>query len=85
MAEKFDCTFIEKRINQFIESDCKEYIFKSLTPADFEKYVQSAIKFRESPDVSLSTEVKRNLGEVVSFEYGFNRNQLEISFFKKVC
>lgn len=82
-AAKFQCSFIEERINAFVDTRCREYI-DTLSQAKFEEFVSSALKRRQAPDVSLGDEVKRNVDEICSFDYCFDRLKREIAQLKQV-
>src|SRR5690625_2856295 len=59
-AEKFQCSFVEERIAEFVDKTCREYVQQQLTADKFSEFVSSAIKRKQAPDVSLEHEVKRN-------------------------
>ena len=63
---------IEAFLNQF-------YInLESMTANELQTRVQSLIKLKQVPDVSLDEEVSRNWNEILSEEYLFDRLQQEV-------
>ncbi|KAH9410353.1 Nrd1 complex RNA-binding subunit [Tyrophagus putrescentiae] len=82
-ANKFQCSFMEERIMAFVDTSCREHL-ATLSQAKFEEFVSSALKRRQAPDVSLGKEVKRNMDEICSFDYCFDRLKREIAQLKKI-
>ena len=83
-ADKFDCSYIEGRIEQFVNKTCYKHIMEKLSQNKFEEFVSSAIKHKEAPDVKLESEVSRHADEINSFDYCFDRMRREIEVLKKV-
>jgi len=50
-----------------------------MTESELETRVQSLIKLKQLPDVSLDEEVSRNWNEVLNEEYLFDRLQREVN------
>lgn len=51
---------------------------EAMTENDLNTRVQSLIKLKQVPDVSLDEEVSRNWNEILSEEYLFDRLQQEV-------
>ena len=63
---------IEAFLNQFNQN------LESMTENELQTRVQSLIKLKQVPDVSLDEEVSRNWNEILSEEYLFDRFQQEV-------
>lgn len=63
---------IEAFLNQFNQN------LESMTENELQTRVQSLIKLKQVPDVSLDEEVSRNWNEILSEEYLFDRLQQEV-------
>ena len=63
---------IEAFLNQFNQT------LESMTENELQTRVQSLIKLKQVPDVSLDEEVSRNWNEILSEEYLFDRLQQEV-------
>ena len=51
---------------------------ETMTESELQTRVQSLIKLKQVPDVSLDEEVSRNWNEILSEEYLFDRLQQEV-------
>ena len=49
-----------------------------ITESELQTRVESLIKLKQLPDVSLEEEVSRNWNEILSEEYPFNRLEQEV-------
>ena len=67
---------MDERIEEFL---CLfDSRLESITEAELETRVQSLIKLKQVPDVSLDEEVSRNWNEILSEEYLFDRLSQEV-------
>ena len=55
-----------------------ENTLNDITESDLQTRVESLIKLKQLPDVSLEEEVTRNWSEIISEEYVFNRLEQEV-------
>lgn len=69
---------IEAFLNQFNTN------LESMTETDLQTRVQSLIKLKQVPDVSLDEEVSRNWNEILSEEYQFDRLQQEVRWLHNI-
>lgn len=75
-ADKFSASHVDERIEAFLNQF--NLNLKAMTEDDLQTRVQSLIKLKQVPDVSLDEEVSRNWNEILSEEYLFDRLQQEI-------
>ena len=57
---------------------CRDYLENQMTDEKYENYLESLINRKREKDVSLDEEVARNMGEITSFNYYFERREKEI-------
>lgn len=81
----FDCdilysaSHVDERIEEFLNQF--RHNLESMTESELQTRVQSLIKLKKVPDVSLDEEVSRNWNEVLNEEYLFDRLQQEVRLF----
>jgi len=75
-ADKFSASFVDERIENFLVEF--ENNLNDITESDLQTRVESLIKLKQLPDVSLEEEVTRNWSEIISEEYVFNRLEQEV-------
>lgn len=69
---------VDARIEDFLRQfDAR---LRDMTGDELQTRVQSLIKLKQLPDVSLDEEVARNWNEILGEEYLFNRLQQEVWF-----
>ena len=72
----FSATHVDDRIENFLNQFRSN--IEAMTENDLNTRVQSLIKLKQVPDVSLDEEVSRNWNEILSEEYLFDRLQQEV-------
>lgn len=70
---------VDERIEEFLRQFDER--LAAVTEAELEARVQSLIKLKQVPDVSLDEEVSRNWNEILSEEYLFDRLSKEVPGF----
>ena len=72
----FSASHVDERIEEFL----RQFAIRLdvMTESELETRVQSLIKLKQLPDVSLDEEVSRNWNEVLNEEYLFDRLQREV-------
>lgn len=79
-AEKFTCSYVDEQIELFLSMFAKK--IAELTQEEFATQVSSLVKQKSCSDLYLQEESDRYWGEIVSFDYLFDRLQREIDFLK---
>lgn len=72
----YSASHVDERIEAFLNQF--NLNLKAMTEDDLQTRVQSLIKLKQVPDVSLDEEVSRNWNEILSEEYLFDRLQQEV-------
>lgn len=73
---------VEQKIEEFRR---KFHTFLSdMKEEDFELIKNSLIKLKQSADTELVEEVDRNWGEIISEEYIFDRNKIQVEYLRKI-
>lgn len=73
----YSASHVDERIEAFLNQF--NLNLKAMTEDDLQTRVQSLIKLKQVPDVSLDEEVSRNWNEILSEEYLFDRLQQEVN------
>ncbi|KAH9521126.1 Nrd1 complex RNA-binding subunit [Dermatophagoides farinae] len=76
-ADKFDCSFLDKRIREFLENYCKKFIHETLNEEKFHEYVTAAITEKLAPYLNLDDETTKHLTEIIIYDYCFDRAKKE--------
>lgn len=79
-AEKFTSSYVDEQIELFLSMFAKK--ISELTQEEFATQVSSLIKQKSCSDLYLQEEADRHWGEIVSFDYLFDRLQREIDFLR---
>lgn len=66
-----DPVYIESRIESFLTTRIQDLLFKTMTPQDFERQVQSLIEKKLKKDMKLKEETGRYWGQITSGYYDF--------------
>lgn len=69
---------VDERIEEFLRQFDSR--LSAMTEEELATRVQSLVKLKQLPDVSLDEEVSRNWNEILSEEYIFDRLNQEVSF-----
>ena len=69
-------SFVNERIENFLSQF--ERNLNDISESELQTRVESLIKLKQSPDVSLEEEVSRNWNEILSEEYLFDRLKQEV-------
>ena len=77
----FSASHVDERIEEFLNQFSVR--LDGMTESELETRVQSLIKLKQLPDVSLDEEVSRNWNEVLNEEYLFDRLQREVTLHKR--
>ena len=81
-AEKYTCSTIDEKIEEFISSFMEQ--ITNLSDEQFDSLLQSRITIKSSPDLHLKEETDRNWEEIISFNYCFDRLKKEVKILEKV-
>lgn len=76
-ADKFDCSFIFKRIREFLKNDCQQFIHQTLDEEKFHEYVTAAITEKLAPHLNLEDETAKHWREIIIYDYCFDRAKKE--------
>lgn len=84
MRDKFLINFFPVNSASHVDERIEEFLnqfnlnLEAMTESELQTRVQSLIKLKQVPDVSLDEEVSRNWNEILSEEYLFDRLQQEV-------
>uniref|UniRef100_A0A1B6BXU5 Nardilysin n=1 Tax=Clastoptera arizonana TaxID=38151 RepID=A0A1B6BXU5_9HEMI len=80
--DKFSADHVENRITLFLEGFLKKA--KKMSKEEFQEYKETLIKLKQSSDIHISEEVKRNWEEIKVNEYIFDRRNKEKKYIEEI-
>lgn len=79
-----DPVYIESRIESFLATRIHDLLFKTMTPQDFERQVQSLIEKKLKKDMKLKEETARYWGQITSGYFDFWEITEEVEVMRRV-
>lgn len=81
-ANKFDCSFVDKKIETFLEIFAQSLLKKE--QEEFEKVIKGLIRHKTAPVLNLRIETARNWTQIVTCNFCFDILEKEVKVLKEV-